>query len=86
MANTQAQGTKPDDKRESGMPGGGQGRKDEIEPTGIYPVSEMEGASPDAKVQGEMSFGQGERGAAGYEDAGSSGIIPDKELTGDGNG
>jgi hypothetical protein len=33
-----------------------------------------------------MSFGQGERGAAGYEDAGSSGIIPDKELTGDGNG
>ena len=86
MANAQARGTQPDDKRESGMPGGGQGRKDRIEPTGVYPVSEMEGASPDAKVHGEQSFGQGDRGAAGYEDAGSSEIVPDEELTGEENG
>ena len=86
MANAKARATQPDDKRESGMPGGGQGRNDQVEPTGIYPVSEMGGASPDAKVHGEESFGQGDRGAAGYQDAGSSGIIPDEKLKGGDNG
>ena len=63
------------EKRESGVPGGGQGRKDEIERSGVYPVSSMDEASPDAMVHGEASWGQGERGAAGYEDSGGSELI-----------
>ncbi|MEW6735224.1 MAG: hypothetical protein AB1489_28290 [Acidobacteriota bacterium] len=57
-------------KRDSGLPGGGKGRKDEVKSSGVYPMSSPEGASPDAITQGEASFGQGERGAAGYEDHG----------------
>jgi CBS domain-containing protein len=57
------------------MPGGGQGRKDKIEKSGVYPVSAAEGASQDAMVEGEASWGQGERGAAGYEDSGGSELI-----------
>jgi len=86
MANAQGTQNQPDDKRDSGTPGGGSGRVDKIEPTGIYPVSEMEGASPDAQVQGEMSFGQGDRGAGGYQDSGTSEIIQDNEINGEDNG
>ena len=50
----------------------GQGRIDEVGRSGVYPVSASEGASPDAMVHGEASWGQGERGAAGYEDSGGS--------------
>jgi CBS domain-containing protein len=70
-----AGGTEPERKRESGMPGGGQGRKDKIEKSGLYPVSALEEASPDAMVHGEASWGQGERGASGYEDSGGSELI-----------
>lgn len=59
-------------EKESGMPGGGQGRKDEVGHSGVYRVSDAEKASPGAKVKGEKSFGQGARGASGYEDSGSS--------------
>ena len=57
--------------RESGQPGGGQRRRDEVGKTGVYPAS---GPLPegDADVQGMASWGQGERGAAGSEDSGSS--------------
>ena len=65
-------GGQGDDRRESGMPGGGQGRKDETGTSGVYPVSAMAGAKGDARVQAEASWGQGERGAAGYADAGGS--------------
>jgi CheY-like chemotaxis protein len=61
-------------KRESGLPGGGKGRRDVIERTGVYPVSASEGASPDAQIHDEMSWGQGERGAEGYHDHGDSEI------------
>jgi CBS domain-containing protein len=57
------------------MPGGGKGRKDKIEKSGVYPVSALEDASPDAMVHGEASWGQGERGAPGYEDSGGSELI-----------
>ncbi len=67
--------TKAVRKRESGMPGGGQGRKDKIEKSGVYRVSDMKDASPDAMVHGEASWGQGDRGAAGYEDSGGSELI-----------
>jgi hypothetical protein len=68
------------DRNESGRPGGGVGRKDTPGRTGVYPVSADEGASGSAKVQGEQAFGQGDRGAAGYQDSGGSAIIPPDEL------
>ncbi len=61
-----------EDKRESGEPGGGQGRVDEVGGSGVYPASSPEGASGDAEFRGGASWGQGERGAAGYEDSGGS--------------
>ena len=45
------------------MPGDGQGRVDKVGESGIYPVSAMEGASDDAVIHDEASFGQGESGA-----------------------
>lgn len=65
---------------ESGMPGGGAGRTDVVGHTGVYPLSADEGASGGAKVQPEEAFGQGDRGAAGYQDSGGSAIIPPNEL------
>lgn len=56
---------------------------DEVGETNVYPVSEMEGASEDAKVHGEASFGQGARGAKGYQDSGTSEIIPDERIKND---
>ncbi|MGH9586886.1 MAG: dienelactone hydrolase family protein [Acidobacteriaceae bacterium] len=60
-----------DERRESGKPGGGAGRKDEVGKSGVYPAS---GPYPedDAEWRGQASWGQGERGAAGYEDHGGS--------------
>jgi hypothetical protein len=62
----------PEEQRESGMPGGGAGRRDEPGKSGVYPASQAEGASPDAPLRGQAEWGQGERGAAGSEDSGSS--------------
>jgi hypothetical protein len=74
-ASDKAKNTDDKRKRESGMPGGGQGRKDKIEKSGVYPVSAMKDAKQDAMVHGESSWGQGDRGAAGYEDSGGSELI-----------
>jgi len=60
-----------EEKRESGMPGGGAGRKDEIGRTGVYRLSGPHPAG-DAPIVGMASWGQGERGATGYEDHGES--------------
>jgi hypothetical protein len=62
---------------ESGMPGGGQGRVDQVGGSGVYPAS---GPMPksNAQAQGEASWGQGERGSAGYEDSGESEVHPPK--------
>lgn len=53
------------------MPGGGAGRKDAVGKTGVYRVS---GPQPpgDAPIVPMASWGQGARGAAGYEDHGES--------------
>lgn len=68
-----AQGEQENDvKRESGMPGGGKGRREEVGRSGVYPVSEIDEAPADAVIRGQMEWGQGERGAAGYEDHGDS--------------
>lgn len=75
MANDKKKNNKNEEKkRESGLPGGGQGRTDKVGKSGVYPVSSMQGADPDAQVQPEQSWGQGERGAAGYNDSGRSEI------------
>jgi hypothetical protein len=60
--------TKPQRKEEQND----QNRIDEVGKSGVYPVSEIDNADPKAKVHGEASWGQGDRGAAGYEDSGSS--------------
>jgi CBS domain-containing protein len=68
-------GKKPDRSRrkarESGLPGGGAGRKDEVGKSGVYPMSGPHPAG-DAPIVTEPAWGQGERGAAGYEDHGAS--------------
>ncbi len=69
-----SQSNTTDEKRESGMPGGGTGRRDEIGHTGIYPYSASEGVSGDAPVLAEGALGQGERGVEGYQDSGGSGF------------
>jgi hypothetical protein len=61
-----------DARRESGQPGGGAGRRDEVGPTGVYPMS---GGIPEGhhlEIRTPASWGQGERGAEGYNDAGGS--------------
>ncbi len=78
-----------EEQRESGMPGGGAGRRDEPGRSGVYPASRSEGATGDAPLRGESEWGQGERGAAGYEDSGESelnftleresGLLPEEE-------
>lgn len=64
---------KDDPRRESGQPGGGQGRVDETGKSGVYSAT---GPRPpeDTPVEWAGSFGQGERGAAGYEDSGDSNV------------
>jgi hypothetical protein len=51
-----------DNRRESGLPGGGAGRKDEVGRSGIYPMSGPHPAG-NAEIRGQASWGQGERGA-----------------------
>lgn len=69
-------GSAREERRDSGLPGGGRGCQDVIGRTGVYPVSASSGASPAARVEGEMSWGQGKRGAEGYYDHGDSGLTP----------
>lgn len=61
------------ERRESVEPGGGAGRRDEVGHSGVY---RMSGPHPpgNAEIRGQASWGQGERGAAGYEDHGSSAL------------
>lgn len=61
----------PKDKRDSGVPGGGAGRKDEVGRSGVYPMSGPHPKGP-AEIKTEAEWGQGERGAAGYKDHGGS--------------
>lgn len=64
----------PRRKAESGVPGGGAGRKDEVGRSGVFPLI---GPTPpkDAEVVMAGAWGQGQRGAAGYEDHGESELI-----------
>lgn len=77
----QQQGKKQPDSpaeefHEEGLPGSGAGRKEKPGRSGVYPMSAHEmPPSGDAPVENMNEFGQGERGAAGYEDHGSSETI-----------
>lgn len=62
------------------LPGGGVGRREEPGQTGVYPLSADASASGDAPIQGEAAWGQGERGAAGYQDTGGSGLLATDET------
>lgn len=71
-------------QRESGRPGGGQGRRDTVGDSGVYPMS-AGGHTPqhNAEVHAMKSWGQGTRGAEGYDDAGGSELVMrDGELLG----
>ena len=70
----QQQAGQQPDQNDSGLPGGGVGRKEGPFNTPVYPVSADSGASGDAKVESENAWGQGQRGAAGYQDSGGSGL------------
>ncbi len=68
----QGQPTANQPQRDSGMPGGGAGRREEPGRTGVYPLSASQGADEDAPVVSEGAFGQGDRGTAGAQDSGDS--------------
>lgn len=61
-------------QNDSGLPGGGVGRKEGPFNTPVYPVSSDAGASGDAKIENENAWGQGKLGAAGYQDSGGSSL------------
>ncbi|HET9986521.1 MAG TPA: hypothetical protein VFQ38_23290 [Longimicrobiales bacterium] len=53
--------------------GSGVGRREEVRGSGVYPASVgPENIPKDAVIRGQAEWGQGERGAAGYEDSGQS--------------
>lgn len=57
------------DKRESGEPGGGQGRRDEVGASGVYPPS-ADRIPPDAEVRMAGSWGGGD-----YNESGGSELV-----------
>jgi hypothetical protein len=64
-----------DARRESGEPGGGAGRRDIVEPTGVYPMSAGIPPNKHLEIRTPASWGQGKRGAEGYSDAGGSELV-----------
>lgn len=67
-----------DQARQSKSSGSGGGREAQegtnigTQNAGVWPASGPRPDNPDARAQGMASFGQGERGAEGYEDSGDS--------------
>ena len=56
-------------KNDSGEPGGGKGRRDEVGPTGVYPLS-ADHIPPDAEIRMAGSWGGGD-----YNEAGGSELV-----------
>jgi len=72
-----------DAKRESGEPGGGVGRVDKVERTGVYPFSGPERPPGGAELRPLGDWAGGDRGIAGYEDSGGSELMmQDGQLLG----
>ena len=63
--------------RESGQPGGGQGRKDDVGRSAVYPMSGPHASGP-VETRTAGAWGQGERGAPGSEDHGSSELTDER--------
>jgi hypothetical protein len=57
---------------DSGVPGGGRGRRDRVDPTGVYPVSAGIPEGKHLEIRTPAAWGQGDRGATGYYDSGES--------------
>ena len=75
MAKSKKKSAQRDNKRrESGEPGGGQGRRDEVGGSGVYSRS-AENIPGDAVIRTPQQWGQGDRGAEGYEDSGGSELV-----------
>jgi len=62
-------------RRESGQPGGGAGRRDIVEPSGVYPMSGGIPPNKHLEIRTPAAWGQGKRGAEGYNDAGGSELV-----------
>ena len=62
-------------RTESGVPGGGAGRRDEVGPTGVYPMSGGIPAGKHLEIRTPAAWGQGDRGAEGYNDSGGSELV-----------
>ena len=58
-----------DSMRESGQPGGGVGRREEVGGSGVYPAS-AGNAPADAEIRRQAGWGREQRGAAGDEGGG----------------
>jgi hypothetical protein len=71
--------SEPDPRAESGLPGGGRGRRDEVGGSGVYPASAGK-APDDAEIRTMAAWGQGERGTEGYEDSGQSELSIPPEI------
>ena len=80
----QQSGQQTNQRQDSGLPGGGVGRREEPGQTGVYTISSPQGASPDAPLENENAWGQGKRGAAGYNDSGDSEAEQVSDSTGEG--
>src|SRR4051794_1385538 len=76
QSNPNAQHSAPD-KRESGEPGGGQGRRDEVGATGVYPLG-AENIPPDVQIRMAGSWGGGDY----YESGGSELVYREGMLLG----
>jgi len=64
-----------DARRESGEPGGGQGRRDEVGQSPVYPVSaDKLPADDETLIRTPGEFGQRGRGLEGYYDHGEGGL------------
>jgi hypothetical protein len=66
---------------DTGLPGGGQGRRDQTGITNVYPASGPAKPPGDARLQPMGTWGQADRGPEGYEDSGDSEIIPNERFT-----
>jgi hypothetical protein len=62
---------------QSEMPGDGAGRVEGpgARGGGVWPGSGPPSGTPEARIHGMASFGQGQRSAAGYEDSGQSEVV-----------
>jgi hypothetical protein len=63
------------EQRESGQPGGGAGRRDDVGRSGVYPISGDERPSGNAELRPLGDWAGGDRGIAGYEDSGGSELV-----------